>query len=123
MLISGVQLFVPLCILKMFVLKIPGFKKGGLAQLVERVLKNRVTRGSKPGAGTNTLLVPIVAGDTSRTVWVQVLTPLWAAVYLVGITTVGCCLSGRHWLTPSHRVETISGFIPVWGCTRWAVST
>ena len=66
-------------------------QKGGLAQLVERVLQNRVTRGSKPGAGTNTLLVPIVAADTSRTVWVQVLTPLdhlclvqWAAVYLVG---------------------------------------
>ena len=67
-------------------------QKGELAQLVECALKNRVSRGSKPGAGTNTLFVPIVAGDTSSTVWVQVLTPLdhlylvqWAAVYLVGI--------------------------------------
>ena len=84
-------------------------EKGGLAQSVERVLKNRVTRGLKPGAGTNTLLVPIVTGDTSRTVWVQVLTPL---DHLYSCS-VDCCLSGRHCLTPSHRVETISGFIPV----------
>ena len=51
-------------------------QKGRLAQLVERALKNRVTRGSIPGTGTNTLLVPIVTGDTSSIVWVQVLTPL-----------------------------------------------
>ena len=77
-------------------------KKGGLAQLVERVLKDKVTQGSKPGTGTNTLLVPIVAADTSRTVWVQVLTPL---DYLYSCS-VGCYLSGRHWLTPSHQVQT-----------------
>ena len=39
--------------------EVPRDIEGGLAQLVERVFKNRVTRGSKPGAGTNTLLVPI----------------------------------------------------------------